>query len=187
MPGKKKIEETVESPKTETPPVETRVIEEVKTKSEPKESKSEGAKPKSGFFQAMGRRKTATARARLYLPTQEVLIGGKKLERGEIYVNEKPIDTYFANNPYAKATYTEVYRTTNALDRFITTVIVTGSGASGQLGAAVLAISRALTQVDPKFKAILRKRGFMTRDPRMKERKKPGLMGARKQKQSPKR
>lgn len=154
--------------------------EKIETAAEP------SIKEKRGYFFGVGRRKTATARARLYLPNQNVVVGGHKLERGEIYVNQTPIDKYFSD-PLSKATYSEIYRTTNTLNRFITTVITTGSGKSGQLGATVLAISRALTSVDPKFKAILRKRGFMTRDPRMKERKKPGLMGARKQKSSPKR
>ncbi len=139
-----------------------------------------------GFFYGFGRRKTATARARLYLPTEEIVINGTKLNRGDIYVNNQPIDVYF-NDRFTKAIYTEVYRTTNTVGRFITTIVVSGSGATGQSGAAVLAISRALCAVDPKFKATLRKKGFMTRDPRMKERKKPGLMGARKQKSSPKR
>lgn len=141
---------------------------------------------KSGYFSSVGRRKTATARARLYLPTQEVVVKGQKLNQGDVYVNNFPIEKYFSD-PYSKNTYLEIYRTTNTVDRFITTVLVEGSGISGQFGAVTLAISRALCLVDPKFKAILRKKGFMTRDPRSKERKKPGLMGARKQKSSPKR
>lgn len=143
-------------------------------------------KPESGFFMGFGRRKTATARARLYLPSQEVTVNGQKLNRGDVFVNNLPIEKYFSS-PFAKSQYTEVFRTTNTQGRFITTVIVEGSGTSGQLGATILAISRALCLVDPKFKAILRKKGYMTRDPRARERKKPGLMGARKQKSSPKR
>lgn len=149
----------------------------------------EGEKTKKserGFYFGNGRRKTATARARLHLPTQEILVNGKKLEKGDVYVNGTQIDKYF-NDANAKAMYSEVFRTTNTMNRFITTVHVSGSGKTGQLGATVLAIARALVTVDPKFKTTLRKKGFMTRDPRMKERKKPGLMGARKQKSSPKR
>lgn len=137
-------------------------------------------------YAAVGRRKTAVARARLYLPTVEVIIGGQKLSKGDIYVNGMSIEKYF-NNELAKSLYTELYRTTNTVDRFITTVVVSGSGRSGQLGATTLAIARALCIVDPKFRAILRKKGYMTRDPRAKERKKPGLPGARKHKSSPKR
>lgn len=154
---------------------------------EKKEEKVEQTKePATGFWQAMGRRKTATARARLYPLTKDVMVGDKKLEKGDVYVNNLPIENYFSG-PYAKEQYTEVFRTTNTIGRFITTVNTNGSGFSGQLGATTLAIARALVEVDPKFRATLRKKGFMTRDPRAKERKKPGLMGARKQKSSPKR
>lgn len=144
------------------------------------------AKPKAGFYSAMGRRKTATARARLYLPEKEVTVKGVKLSRGDIYVNGTPIDKYFSG-PFAKDFYTEVFRTTNTVGRFIVVADTYGSGKSGQLGAVVLAIARALLDVDPRFRSILRKKGFTTRDPRMKERKKPGLPGARKKKSSPKR
>lgn len=148
--------------------------------------KSATPKPEAGYYFGNGRRKTATARARLYLPEKEVVVNGQKLSRGEICVNGVPIEKYFPD-PFSKAAYTEVFRTTNTSGRFITVVVVSGSGKSGQLGAVVLAISRALCLVDPRFKPILRKKGFLTRDPRARERKKPGLMGARKEKQSPKR
>lgn len=138
------------------------------------------AKEKDNLYFAYGRRKTATARVRLYEGSKE------GMTKGDIFVNGLPIDKYF-NDPFAKAEYTELFHTTNTANRFIVTVIVSGSGKSGQLGAVVLAIARALVKVDPKFKTILRKKGFMTRDPRAKERKKPGLMGARKKKSSPKR
>ena len=138
------------------------------------------------FIFSYGRRKTATARVRLYPADSEVMVKDKKLSKGDIYVNDLPIEKYFSD-PFAKSAYTEVFRTTNTADRFITTAKVEGSGKSGQLGAVTLAIARALCIVDPKFKPTLRKKGFMTRDPRAKERKKPGLMGARKKKSSPKR
>lgn len=157
-----------------------------KKKTEEVQEEVKEVAPERGYFFGNGRRKTATARARLYLPTQEITIEGRKLEKGDVYVNNKPIDVYFGD-PYAKAQYQEVFRTTNTAGRFITTVITSGSGKSGQLGATTLAISRALLVVDPKFRPVLRKKGFLTRDPRAKERKKPGLMGARKQKSSPKR
>lgn len=115
---------------------------------------------------AVGRRKTAIARARI------------SPGKGEIVVNGKPVNSYFL---------TEMLRITNTLNKFSISAKVTGGGLTGQIGAVVLAVARALVKIDPKFKAILRKKGFMTRDPRAKERKKPGLMGARKQKSSPKR
>lgn len=116
---------------------------------------------------AVGRRKTAIARARI------------SPGKGEIIVNGKPVNS--------SSFLTEMLRITNTLNKFSISAKVTGGGLTGQMGAVVLAVARALVKIDPKFKAILRKKGFMTRDPRAKERKKPGLMGARKQKSSPKR
>lgn len=150
-----------------------------------KEEKKVERKPED-FTYGLGRRKTASARARLYPFSAEVVIGDKKLERGEIYVNNMSHLTYF-HGPAAKQYLEEIYRTTNSGNRFITTVLVEGSGSNGQLGAVGLAIARALVKIDPKFKTTLRKKGYMTRDPRSRERTKPGLMGARKEKQSPKR
>lgn len=201
MPRKKKTEETAQknTEKVVTPAVgestgKIKVKEPVASsiqKSEsglaPNTSSARAQKPDKGFyFSGYGRRKTAVARVRLYLPNQEVVIAGQKLQKGDIFVNNSPIDKYFSD-PFSKAQYTEVFRTTNTATRFITTVLVSGSGKSGQLGAMILGLARTLCLVDPKFKTILRKKGFMTRDPRAKERKKPGLMGARKQKSSPKR
>lgn len=184
MATKKKTEPKAAKPEI----IEEVVLEESKEETQEASEKKQAilVSPEIGYWASHGRRKTATARARLYLPTKEVVISGKKLERGDIYVNNLPIESYFSG-ALAKEQYTEVYRTTNTIGRFITTVIVSGSGSTGQLGATTLAISRALVKVDPKFRATLRKKGYMTRDPRAKERKKPGLMGARKQKSSPKR
>jgi len=183
-----KAEEVVETPVMEEKVEKKAVKKTEKTEKAEKVEKAEKTEKedKRDFFFGYGRRKTATARARLYLPTKEVTVSGTKLSRGDIYVNGKQIDAYF-NSPFVKADYSELYRTTNTIGRFITVVITSGSGKTGQAGATLLAIARALIQVDPKFKTILRKKGFVTRDPRAKERKKPGLMGARKQKSSPKR
>lgn len=189
MPRTKKVIE--EKSKTEEA-AKTPMVSEKKAKAATAEEKVEETSskitpvPKTGYYFAVGRRKTATAKARLHLGDKDVLVGDKKLNKGDVYVNNKPIDIYFTD-PFARSLYTEVFRTTNTANRFITTVMVEGSGQSGQVGAVVLAIARALCIIDPKFRPILRKKGFMTRDPRMKERKKPGLMGARKQKSSPKR
>lgn len=127
------------------------------------------------YYFAVGRRKTAIARAKVF-------VEGK----GEITVNGIAAEKYFSD-PYSKARLTELFHTTNTVNRFNITILVEGSGMSGQLGATTLAIARALVQIDPKFKAILRKKDYMTRDPRGKERKKAGLPGARKKKSSPKR
>lgn len=182
MPRSKKITEPRETDIASPVKAETKTsVQEEKVSSEENQSVK-----KVSFYTAAGRRKTATAWAKLYLPEKEITINNQKLSRGDVYVNGNPIDKYF-NDAFAKASYTEVFRTTNTAGRFITVIRTEGSGKSGQLGAVILAISRALVKVDPKFRAILRKKNFLTRDPRAKERKKPGLMGARKQKSSPKR
>lgn len=133
---------------------------------------------KKDYISAVGRRKRAIARVRLNT------VGENK---GSITVNGKPADEYFKSLVNAKALIAEVFHCTNTSAKFVTTIIVSGSGTNGQLGAVTLGIARALVKFDPKLKAILRKKGFMTRDPREVERKKPGLPKARKQKSSPKR
>lgn len=131
---------------------------------------------KSGFFYAIGRRKTASARVRLYL------------KKGPILVNEVPIDKYFPLESH-KTHYLEPFRTTNTLEKYSATVKVVGSGKSGQLRATVHGFARALAKADPQnYRPALKKRGLLTRDSRTKERRKPGYaQAARAKKQSPKR
>lgn len=146
-------------------------------------------KDELAYYEAVGRRKESTARARLYIAKDgKVTAQGAEVAKGSVVVNGKPVETYFAGE-VAKKIYLEPFRTTNTISRFATSITVTGGGLSGQLGAVVLAISRALAKADPeKFRAILRKRGFLTRDARIRERRKAGRAGkARAQKQSPKR
>lgn len=141
------------------------------------------------FYQAVGRRKEATARVRLYPKTAgDINIGELKIKKGEMIVNGKPIEEYFPGK-VAQLTYSEPFRTTNTVDRFTVSAKIHGSGESGQLGAFIHAVSRALEKVDrDKFRLILKKRGFLTRDARTKERRKAGLaQSARAKKQSPKR
>ena len=84
--------------------------------------------------------------------------------------------------------FTEPFRVTITLGKYAVTVKAIGSGVSAQLDATVMGIARALVKVDPEFKKALRDAGFMTRDPRMKESRKPGRGGsARSKRQSPKR
>ncbi len=134
-----------------------------------------------------GRRKRASARIRLYPVKDDLTLDGQTWSKGVILVNGKSADDYFKSLYYAKNQYLEVFRCTNMTNKFVTTVVVAGSGLAGQLGAVTLGIAKALVKFDPKCKAILRKKGFMTRDPREVERKKPGLPKARKHKSSPKR
>lgn len=137
-------------------------------------------KIKPAVYFAVGRRKTAIARVRLYT--------GLPKEENKIFVNDKPIEEYFPGE-IAKKAYIEPFRTTNTIGRFKVTVKVKGSGRNGQLGACILGFARAIEQVDKaKFRPILKKRGLLTRDARVKERRKAGTGGkARRKKQSPKR
>ena len=147
--------------------------EEIKT-----EEKTKEAKTKAPFYYtAVGRRKTATARVKLQVKGS-----------GKIIVNQKPIEEYFSGEA-AKIVYLEPFKLTNNLGRFDVFIKVTGSGISAQLGAVVHGLARVLQKVDREtYRPILKKRGFLTRDPRAKERRKAGLAGkARKKKQSPKR
>ncbi len=141
------------------------------------------------YYEAVGRRREATARVRLYVAREgSVKVGETEIGKGAVVVNGRPVEQYFPGEVYKKM-YFEPFRTTNTMNRFATSVKVEGGGLSGQLGALILGVSRALEKVDKeKFRPILKKRGFMTRDPRAKQRRKAGLAGkARARKQSPKR
>ena len=126
------------------------------------------------YFQGTGRRKTSIARVRL-VPGEDSVI-----------VNGKPLDDYFGRDG-ATAEATAPFAATNTVRRFNAMVKVEGGGVSGQIGAIRHGISRALIQADKENGPILRKAGFVTRDPRAKERKKPGLKRARKAPQFTKR
>lgn len=141
------------------------------------------------YYEALGRRKESTARVRLYVVgDQAVTIGGKPVEKGGFLINDRTGDSYFPGEVYKKMML-EPFRTTNTMTRFATSIKVSGGGLVGQLGSVILAISRALEKVDKeKFRPILKKRGFMKRDPRIKQRRKAGFAGkSRAKKQSPKR
>lgn len=132
---------------------------------------------KESYYQAVGRRKESTARVRL-------IVGG----HGEIIVNNRPIEEYFPGE-IAKIAYLQPFTLTDSLNRFRVTVKVEGGGLSGQLGAVIHGLARALEKIDKeKYRPLLKKAGLLTRDSRIKERRKAGLAGkARAKKQSPKR
>ncbi len=145
--------------------------------------------PEVSYYEAVGRRKEATARVRLYVvKEQSVTVGGQQVEKGAVIVNGKPAETYFAGEVFKKM-YQEPLRTTNTVSRFAIVIKTRGGGLASQLGAVLLGMSRALEKVDKeKMRPILKKRGFLTRDQRIRERRKPGRGGrARAKKQSPKR
>lgn len=127
------------------------------------------------FYYGVGRRKTASAQVRLYAAGE-----------GQVIVNGKPMDEYFTRLR-DRIHVLEPLQTTGTADAFTVTVLVRGGGIRGQAGAVRHGIARALLKYDEKLRPTLRRGGFLTRDPRMKERKKPGLKRARKAPQYTKR
>jgi len=126
------------------------------------------------YYEAVGRRKTATARVRLYAGT------------GRIVVNDREMDEYFPRLGH-RCHLLEPLEATGNKDSFNITVLVKGGGPSGQAGAVRHGIARALVVADENLRRPLRRGGFLTRDARMKERKKYGLKRARKAPQYTKR
>ncbi len=134
------------------------------------------SKTTQNYTQAVGRRKEAVARVRLFKG------------QGQITVNGKLVSEYFRGPIYQKS-YQKPFELTGTLGEYTATAKIEGGGVSSQLSALTHGLSRALTLLDPeKFKLPLRKGGFLTRDSRVKERRKYGLaQKARAKKQSPKR
>lgn len=166
------------------------MTEETKPVESAKEEKIEKtANTNIAYYEAVGRRKNASARARLHVVKDEkITIQGVVVEKGGIIVNGRPVENYFPGE-VAKKMYQEPFRTTNTIGRFAVSITVTGGGPKGQLGAAIHSLARALEKVDKeKFRPILKKRGLMTRDSRKKQRIKAGFAHkSRARKQSPKR
>ncbi len=129
---------------------------------------------KQGFYTAVGRRKTATARVRI------------KPGTGQILVNKMNSQEYFKLK-ILQMDLEQPLTVTENTGKFDVFVNVKGGGLSGQAGAVRLGIARALIVFDEDLRPTLKVNGFLTRDPRMKERKKPGLAGARKRFQFSKR
>ena len=158
---------------------------------EPKKSESpkEMKELKVTYYEAVGRRKSATCRVRLYVTKDEnMTIDGKEATKGKLLINGRSAEEYFPGE-IMKKMYMEPFRTTNTMNRFVVSVKIVGGGLHGQLEAFIHCVSRALEKVDKeKFRPILKKRGFLTRDARVRERRKPNTGGkARRRKQSPKR
>lgn len=130
---------------------------------------------KNEYFYGLGRRKAATARARL--------TGGK----GNITVNGKPAADYFSGNTTLLAELTDPLAAINKQKEFDVSIVVKGGGPAGQVDAAKLAISKSISIMDEGLRATLKKAGLLKRDPREKERKKYGLRSARKREQFSKR
>ena len=129
------------------------------------------AKP---YFYGTGRRKKSVARVRLYPGT------------GAITINGRDIADYFGLETM-KLIVNQPFGVTDTVGKFDVVVNVNGGGFSGQAGAIRHGVARALRSADETYKPLLKKAGFLTRDPRMKERKKYGLKGARRAPQFSKR
>ena len=130
---------------------------------------------KKKYFYGTGRRKSSVARVRVY-----------ENGTGSIIINGRDINDYFGLETL-KLIVNQPLVATNLVGKVDVVVTVAGGGVSGQAGAIRHGISRALLQLNPEFRATLKAAGFLTRDPRMKERKKYGLKAARRAPQFSKR
>ena len=128
----------------------------------------------TNIFLGTGRRKTSTARVRLSEGS------------GKLVANGRDFESYFSHENFAKQAYAPLV-TVDLREKIDVTVNVGGGGVAGQAGAVAHGIARALQKLNPELRAALKKAGHITRDPREKERKKPGQPGARKRFQFSKR
>ena len=130
---------------------------------------------KKKYSYGTGRRKSSVARVRVY-----------ENGTGSITINGRDIDEYFGLDTL-KLVVRQPLVTTDTVGKVDIVVTVAGGGVSGQAGAIRHGVARALLGINPEFRAALKAAGFLTRDPRMKERKKYGLKGARRAPQFSKR
>ena len=120
------------------------------------------------YYEGIGRRKESSARVRL--------MSGS----GKFVVNDKPAEEYFPRLGDLQAILAPLQTANENREQLDISVVVKGGGVTGQTSAVQLGIARALLKINPDLRAALRKSGFLTRDARIKERKKPGLKRARK-------
>jgi small subunit ribosomal protein S9 len=149
-------------------------VTEKASESKPKTAPNPTSEPKGGYWWGTGRRKSSVARVRI------------KPGKGKLTVNKKRLGDYFTREQDRKAV-TAPLKAVNAEKLFDVFINVKGGGTTGQSGASLLGIARALKNYDNSFVQALRDGGHLTRDPRMVERKKPGQRGARRRFQFSKR
>ncbi len=151
-------------------------------------NKKQNNKTNKNFISAVGRRRAAVARVRVYSKVPDSLkFGDYLVKKGDLVVNGKNISEYFSGK-VLRAIYEQPLKVANALSKYTITAKVEGGGLRAQLDAWVLGVSRALVAGDETIKPVLRKKGLLTRNPRVRERRKVGMGGkARRRKQSPKR
>ena len=148
--------------------IKKKTVKKTKTKTKKeKKPKKKVAKKKDKYFEAVGRRKTAVARVRLWPKT-----------KGEFLVNGKPYKEYFPTLRLRQIAIASLDKM-NCLDQFEVKALVKGGGISAQAEAVRHGAARALVLTNDEFKKKLKKAGYLTRDPRMRERKKFGLKRAR--------
>lgn len=141
---------------------------------QPKRASGPTSESKGGYWWGTGRRKSSVARVRI------------KPGSGKLLVNKKELKEYFVREQDRKAVMAPLY-SVGASKSFDVFINVKGGGTTGQAGASLLGIARALRKYDQSFVQALRDGGHLTRDPRMVERKKPGQRGARRRFQFSKR
>jgi small subunit ribosomal protein S9 len=150
------------------------VVVEAAPKVQPKPAPKPSGEAKGGYWWGTGRRKSSVARVRI------------KPGSGKLVVNKKQLDDYFRREQDRKSVLAPL-KAVDAEKAFDIFINVRGGGTTGQAGASLLGVARALKNYDENYIQALRDGGHLTRDPRMVERKKPGQRGARRRFQFSKR
>jgi small subunit ribosomal protein S9 len=142
-------------------------------------------KAKKAYTHAVGRRREAVARVRLH---KEVMTWeGSEVTSGQVYVNHKKASEYFKDTQIDQA-IADILKSTNTATKYGFTIKVSGGGSKGQLNAVLHGIANALVEIEPTHRPLLKKKGLLTRDARVRQRRKVGMGGkSRRKKQSPKR
>ena len=140
------------------------------------------------YIFAVGRRKEAVARVRLYTGNKKVKIFNNEFEKGRVIVNGKDVYEYFSL-AYYKPVIEKIFRDTDTAEKFTIGAKVEGGGIASQIDALLLGIARAMEKHDhDKYRPVLKSEGYLTRDGRTRQRRMVGTGGkARRKKQSPKR
>jgi len=153
----------------------TKLTKKTSSAKQPIKKTATNPSPAKNFIRGLGRRKTSIARVRIFK--------GK----AELVINNQPASKYW-DKPGFSANYLLPFKLTKTEGKYTASAKIVGGGINGQIGAFVHGVARALVALDEKNKPVLKKAGLMTRDPRMKETRKPGRRGkARFKPQSPKR
>ena len=182
---------TKKTPKTKSKEVKApKATKEAQvTVSAPSEVKKTTKKEQQFYYQAVGRRKEAVARVRLYIVSTKnpVQIGDKKYTQASSIINDRALEAYFGTRPHSLRA-SRPLSATGSEDRFVIVAQIRGGGTASQRQAYELALARALTGVETTHRSTLRAANMLTRDSRIRESRKVGTGGkARRAKQSPKR